>query len=71
MKKVGNNFSEWKKKRDAAKAAEEQSLGDKRSAPQSTVGNSKFDRTSQNNPLKKDASEKKKLKEDGSLMNRM
>lgn len=62
MKKVGNNFSEWKKKRDAAKAAEEQSLGDKRSAPnQSTVGNSKFDRTSQNNPLKKDASEKKEI----------
>ncbi|MCY7571418.1 CD3337/EF1877 family mobilome membrane protein [Bacillus pumilus] len=61
MKKVGNNFSEWKKKRDAAKAAEEQSLGDKRSAPQSTVGNSKFDRTSQNNPLKIDASEKKEI----------
>lgn len=54
MKRVGNSISEWKKKRNAAKAAEEQSIGDKRSAPhQSTVGNSKFDRTSQNNPLKK------------------
>ncbi|MCY7464326.1 hypothetical protein MCZ54_01060 [Bacillus safensis] len=62
MKKVGNGFSEWKKKRDAKKAAEEQSIGGKRSAPnQSTVGNSKFDRTSQNNPLKKDASEKKEI----------
>ncbi|MCL4097191.1 hypothetical protein BV454_00509 [Bacillus altitudinis] len=64
MKKVGNNFSEWKKKRDAAKAAEEQPLGDKRSAPhQSTDGNSKskFDRTSQNNPLKSDASPKKEV----------
>ncbi|MFP3750053.1 CD3337/EF1877 family mobilome membrane protein [Bacillus altitudinis] len=64
MKKVGNSFSEWKKKRDAAKAAEEQPLGDKRSAPhQSTDGNSKskFDRTSQNNPLKSDASPKKEV----------
>ncbi|UTX09449.1 hypothetical protein NMH04_02880 [Bacillus altitudinis] len=64
MKKVGNNFSEWKKKRDAEKAAEEQPLGDKRSAPhQSTDGNSKskFDRTSQNNPLKSDASPKKEV----------
>ncbi|QII27070.1 hypothetical protein G3M80_03495 [Bacillus altitudinis] len=64
MKKVGNSFSEWKKKRDAAKAAEEQPLGDKRSAPhQSTDVNSKskFDRTSQNNPLKSDASPKKEV----------
>ncbi|MCA1020050.1 hypothetical protein LCM26_17095 [Bacillus stratosphericus] len=64
MKKVGNNFSEWKKKRDAAKAAEEQPLGDKRSAPhQSTDGNSKskFDRTSQNNPLNSDVSPKKEV----------
>ncbi|MFJ5670642.1 CD3337/EF1877 family mobilome membrane protein [Bacillus safensis] len=64
MKKVGNGFSEWKKKRDAAKAAEEQPLGDKRSAPhQSTDVNSKskFDRTSQNNPLKSDASPKKEI----------
>ncbi|MED1423128.1 CD3337/EF1877 family mobilome membrane protein [Bacillus altitudinis] len=64
MKKVGNSISEWKKKRDAAKAAEEQPLGDKRSAPhQSTDGNSKskFDRTSQNNPLKSDVSPKKEV----------
>ncbi|WP_260984096.1 CD3337/EF1877 family mobilome membrane protein [Bacillus pumilus] len=64
MKKVGNSFSEWKNKRDAAKAAEEQPLGDKRSAPhQSTDGNSKskFDRTSQNNPLKSDVSPKKEV----------
>ncbi|MCY7619851.1 hypothetical protein MH116_18575 [Bacillus pumilus] len=60
-KNVGSGIAEWKKRRDAKKAAEEQSLGDKRSAPQSTVGNSKFDRTSQNNPLKKDASEKKEI----------
>ncbi|MEC1183121.1 CD3337/EF1877 family mobilome membrane protein [Bacillus altitudinis] len=71
MKKVGNGFSEWKKKRDAAKAAEEkkkeeeeQQLVNKRSAPnQSTDGNSKskFDRTSQNNSLKSDASPKKEV----------
>ncbi|MEK5496066.1 CD3337/EF1877 family mobilome membrane protein [Bacillus sp. FSL M8-0077] len=61
-KKVSSGIGEWKKKRDAKKAAEELSLGDKRSAPhQSTVGNSKFDRTSQNNPIKKDASEKKEI----------
>lgn len=71
MKKVGNGFSEWKKRRDAKKAAEEkkkaeeerQYLADRRSAPQnqSTTGNSKFDRTSQNNSLKNDASEKKEI----------
>ncbi|MCY7479586.1 MULTISPECIES: CD3337/EF1877 family mobilome membrane protein [Bacillus] len=71
MKKVGNGFSEWKKKRDAKKAAEEkkkaeeeqQYLADRRSAPQnqSTTGNSKFDRTSQNNPLKNDVSSKKEI----------
>ncbi|MDI4571483.1 CD3337/EF1877 family mobilome membrane protein [Bacillus altitudinis] len=72
MRKVGNNFSEWKKKRDAAKAAEEQSLGDKRSAPhQSTDVNSKskFDRTSQNNPLKSDASPKKEFERGRQLDN--
>ncbi|UUH74560.1 CD3337/EF1877 family mobilome membrane protein [Bacillus altitudinis] len=71
MKKVGNGFSEWKKKRDAKKAAEEkkkaeeeQQLVNKRSAPnQSTDGNSKskFDRTSQNNSLKSDASPRKEV----------
>ncbi|MGG0001064.1 hypothetical protein ABEW02_01900 [Bacillus safensis] len=69
MKKVGNGFSEWKKKRDAKKAAEEKKaeeeryLAERRSAPQnqSTTGNSKFDRTSQNNPLNKDASAKKEI----------
>lgn len=69
MKKVGNGFSEWKKKRDAKKAAEEKkaeeerSLAERRGAPQnqSTTGNSKFDRMSQNNPLKKDASAKKEI----------
>ncbi|MCY7585263.1 hypothetical protein MH138_04385 [Bacillus safensis] len=70
MKKVGNGFSEWKKKRDAKKAAEEkkkaaeeeQYLADKRRAPQnqSNAGNSKFDRTSQNN-LKNDVSSKKEI----------
>ncbi|WP_144487933.1 CD3337/EF1877 family mobilome membrane protein [Bacillus pumilus] len=62
MKKVGNSFSEWKKKRDAKKAAEEQSLGDKRSAPHNqSVGDSKIDRTSQNNPIKGDAAAKKEV----------
>ncbi|MEH7729750.1 hypothetical protein V7212_08380 [Bacillus safensis] len=69
MKKVGNGFSEWKKKRDAKKAAEEKKaeeeryLAERRSAPQnqSTTGNSKFDRTSQNNPLKNDTSAKKEI----------
>lgn len=71
MKKVGNGFSEWKKKRDAKKAAEErkkaeeeqQYSAERRSAPQnqSTTGNSKFDRTSQNNPLKNDTSAKKEI----------
>ena len=71
MKKVGNGFSEWKKKRDAKKAAEEKKKAEeeqhysveRRSAPQnqSTTGNSKFDRTSQNNPLKNDTSAKKEI----------
>lgn len=71
MKKVGNGFSEWKNKRDAKKAAEErkkaeeeqQYSAERRSAPQnqSTTGNSKFDRTSQNNPLKNDTSAKKEI----------
>ncbi|MBA8919278.1 CD3337/EF1877 family mobilome membrane protein [Bacillus aerius] len=71
IKKVSNGFSEWKKKRDAKKAAEEkkkaeeeqQYLADRRSAPQnqSNAGNSKFDRTSQNNPLKSDSSPKKEI----------
>ncbi|UYO36479.1 hypothetical protein NF868_04670 [Bacillus zhangzhouensis] len=64
MKKVGNGFSEWKKKRDAKKAAEEeQQLVNKRSAPQnqSDDGNSKFDRMPQNNPLKNDKSTKKEI----------
>ncbi|MDR7250844.1 CD3337/EF1877 family mobilome membrane protein [Bacillus pumilus] len=70
-KKVGSGISEWKKKRDAKKAAEEkkkaeeeQQLVNKRSAPnQSTDGNSKskFDRTSQNNSLKSDASPRKEV----------
>ncbi|KIL13601.1 Formate--tetrahydrofolate ligase [Bacillus pumilus] len=68
-KKVGSGISEWKKKRDAKKAAEEKKaeeeryLAERRSAPQnqSATGNSKFDRTSQNNPLKKDASAKKEI----------
>ncbi|PRS37434.1 hypothetical protein C6Y02_13285 [Bacillus sp. NMCC4] len=70
-KKVGSGISEWKKKRDAKKAAEEkkkaeeeqQYLAERRSAPQnqSTTGNSKFDRTSQNNSLKNDASAKKEI----------
>ncbi|MEH7798503.1 hypothetical protein CUU65_12705 [Bacillus safensis] len=67
MKKVGNSFSEWKKKRDAAKAAEEkkkaeeeQQLVNKRSAPQnqSKDGNSKFDRSSQNSHHKNDTAKK-------------
>ncbi|MFS3916066.1 CD3337/EF1877 family mobilome membrane protein [Bacillus australimaris] len=70
MKKVGNGFSEWKKKRDAKKAAEErkkaeeeqQYSAERRSAPQNqSTGNSKFDRTSQNNPLKNDTSAKKEI----------
>ncbi len=64
MKKVGNGFSEWKKKRDAKKAAEEeQYLADKRRAPQnqSNDGNSKFNRTSQNNPPKNDVSSKNEI----------
>ncbi|WP_234799391.1 CD3337/EF1877 family mobilome membrane protein [Bacillus altitudinis] len=71
MKNVGNSISEWKKKRDAKKAAEEkkkaeeeqQYSAERRSAPQnqSTIGNSKFDRTSQNNSLKNDASAKKEI----------
>ncbi|MEK5133088.1 hypothetical protein NST39_03300 [Bacillus sp. FSL W8-0645] len=68
-KKVGSGISEWKKKRDAKKAAEEKKaeeeryLAERRSAPQnqSNTGNSKFDRTSQNNPLNKDASAKKEI----------
>ncbi|MCY7733846.1 hypothetical protein MHZ96_09565 [Bacillus safensis] len=71
MKKVGNSFSEWKKKRDAKKAAEEkkkaaeeeQYLADRRRAPQnqSNDGNSKFDRTSQNNPPKNHVSSKNEI----------
>ncbi|ECJ8521855.1 hypothetical protein FQB53_00155 [Listeria monocytogenes] len=71
MKKVGNSISEWKKKRDAAKAAEEkkkaaeeeQYLADRRRAPQnqSNDGNSKFDRTSQNNLPKNDVSSKNEI----------
>lgn len=71
MKKFGNSISEWKKKRDAKKAAEERKKAEeeqqysveRRSAPQnqSTTGNSKFDRTSQNNSLKNDASAKKEI----------
>ncbi|MED1528800.1 CD3337/EF1877 family mobilome membrane protein [Bacillus pumilus] len=67
-KKVGSGIAEWKKKRDAKKAAEEkkkaeeeqQYLADKRSAPQnqSTTGNSKFDRTSQNSHHKNDTAKK-------------
>lgn len=70
-KKFGSGISEWKKKRDAKKAAEEKKKAEeeqhysaeRRSAPQnqSTTGNSKFDRTSQNNPLKNDTSAKKEI----------
>ncbi|MCY7565015.1 hypothetical protein ABEX69_11610 [Bacillus safensis] len=70
-KKVSSGIGEWKKKRDAKKAAEErkkaeeeqQYSAERRSAPQnqSTTGNSKFDRTSQNNSLKNDASAKKEI----------
>ncbi|MFP7228709.1 hypothetical protein SFB99_10870 [Bacillus altitudinis] len=62
-KKVSSGIGEWKKKRDAANASAEQSLGDnKRSAPHNqSVGDSKIDRTSQNNPIKGDAAAKKEL----------
>ncbi|APT49059.1 hypothetical protein BSA171_14120 [Bacillus safensis] len=61
-KKVSSGIGEWKKKRDAKKAAEEHSLGDKRSAPHNqSVGDSKIDRTSQNNPIKGDAAAKKEV----------
>lgn len=69
-KKVGSGIGEWKKNRDAKKAAEEkkkaeeeqQYLADRRSAPQNqSTGNSKFDRTSQNNPIKGDAAAKKEV----------
>ncbi|WP_425611596.1 CD3337/EF1877 family mobilome membrane protein [Bacillus safensis] len=69
-KKVSSGIGEWKKKRDAKKAAEErkkaeeeqQYSAERRSAPQNqSTGNSKFDRTSQNNPLKNDTSAKKEI----------
>ncbi|MFE5473298.1 CD3337/EF1877 family mobilome membrane protein [Bacillus safensis] len=66
MKKVGNGFSEWKKKRDAKKAAEEKkaeeerNIAERRSSPQNqlTAGSSKFDRTSQNSNHKNDTAKK-------------
>ncbi|MFI8721440.1 CD3337/EF1877 family mobilome membrane protein [Bacillus altitudinis] len=71
VNKVGSSIGEWKKKHDAKKAAEErkkaeeeqQYSAERRSAPQnqSTTGNSKFDRTSQNNSLKNDESAKKEI----------
>lgn len=71
MKKVGNGFSEWKKKRDAKKAAEEkkkaaeeeQYLADRRRVPQNQPndGNSKFNRTSQNNTPKNDVFSKNEI----------
>ncbi|KMK71840.1 hypothetical protein ACJ64_03430 [Bacillus safensis] len=64
-KKVSSGIGEWKKKRDAANSSAEQSLGDnKRSAPHNqSVGDSKIDRTSQNNPnpIKGDAEAKKEV----------
>ncbi|MGN2664643.1 CD3337/EF1877 family mobilome membrane protein [Bacillus altitudinis] len=62
-KKVSSGIGEWKKKRDAANSSAEQSLGDnKRSAPHNqSVGDSKIDRTSQNNPIKGDTAAKKEV----------
>ncbi|MFN3093367.1 CD3337/EF1877 family mobilome membrane protein [Bacillus pumilus] len=62
-KKVSSGIGEWKKKRDAANSSAAQSLGDnKRSAPHNqSVGDSKIDRTSQNNPIKGDAAAKKEV----------
>ncbi|MGG1962637.1 hypothetical protein ABFY43_16345 [Bacillus pumilus] len=62
-KKVSSGIGEWKKKRDAANSSAEQSLGDnKRNAPHNqSVGDSKIDRTSQNNPIKGDAAAKKEV----------
>ncbi|AMM96336.1 CD3337/EF1877 family mobilome membrane protein [Bacillus pumilus] len=62
-KKVSSGIGEWKKKRDAANSSAAQSLGDnKRSAPHDqSVGDSKIDRTSQNNPIKGDTAAKKEV----------
>ena len=71
VNKVGSSIGEWKKKHDAKKAAEErkraeeeqQYSAERRSAPQnqSTTGNSKFDRTSQDNFNKGDLAAKKEV----------
>ncbi|MGE6626838.1 CD3337/EF1877 family mobilome membrane protein [Bacillus pumilus] len=71
VNKVGGSIGEWKKKHDAKKAAEErkkaeeeqQYSAERRSAPQnqSTTGNSKFDRTSQDNFNKGDLAAKKEV----------